>query len=232
MFDPFGGPLARAGERAERQHNTRPQWSPAGALASEGKFLEATLHTMPLKGAPRRICDRALGCSKCRRRHSSRSLSMAASFERRSVISALTFLRSIRMAKPPGRFRSSPGHFVMRESGVGPSETRRAPLIARQLSRVLRTSSRNARSRLVRDVGRLRRAACRWIVVPEKASRLDQRWQKRRANRSSVPLVGRAAYETARRLYPRDRIDYRNGAQIIARSDKGDSWQRRWRGRP
>jgi len=33
---------------------------------------------------------------------------MAASFERRSVISALTFLRSIRMAKPPGRFRSLP----------------------------------------------------------------------------------------------------------------------------
>jgi hypothetical protein len=37
--------------------------------------------------------------------------------------------------------------------------------------------------------------------------------------RSANLLVGRAAYETARRLYPRDRIDYRNGAQIIERSD-------------
>jgi hypothetical protein len=33
-------------------------------------------------------------------------------------------------------------------------------------------------------------------------------------------LVGRAAYETARRLYPDERIDYRNGARIIARSDR------------
>lgn len=33
-------------------------------------------------------------------------------------------------------------------------------------------------------------------------------------------LVGRAAYETARRLYPKERVDYRNGAQIIARSDQ------------
>jgi len=38
-------------------------------------------------------------------------------------------------------------------SAIGPSETRRAPLVARQPSRVLRTSSRSARSRLVRDVG-------------------------------------------------------------------------------
>ncbi len=52
MFDAFGVPLAWAGERAERQHNDRPRWSPAGALASEGKFLEATLHAMPLKGEP------------------------------------------------------------------------------------------------------------------------------------------------------------------------------------
>jgi len=31
--------------------------------------------------------------------------------------------------------------------------------------------------------------------------------------------MGRAAYETAIRLFPRDAIQYRNGAQIIARSD-------------
>jgi len=30
----------------------------------------------------------------------------------------------------------------------------------------------------------------------------------------------RAAYETARRLYPRDIIQYRNGAQIIERATK------------
>jgi hypothetical protein len=33
-------------------------------------------------------------------------------------------------------------------------------------------------------------------------------------------LVGRAAYETARRLYPHDRIDYRHGARVICRSDQ------------
>jgi hypothetical protein len=32
-------------------------------------------------------------------------------------------------------------------------------------------------------------------------------------------LVGRAAYETARKLYPNDRVDFRDGARIIARSD-------------
>jgi hypothetical protein len=31
--------------------------------------------------------------------------------------------------------------------------------------------------------------------------------------------TGRAAYETAIRLFPKDAIHYRNGAQIIARSD-------------
>jgi len=31
--------------------------------------------------------------------------------------------------------------------------------------------------------------------------------------------VGRAAYETAVRLYPRDTIQYRDGARIIARSE-------------
>jgi hypothetical protein len=34
-------------------------------------------------------------------------------------------------------------------------------------------------------------------------------------------LVGRAAYETAVRLYPQDVIRYRDGARIIARSDRG-----------
>jgi hypothetical protein len=32
-------------------------------------------------------------------------------------------------------------------------------------------------------------------------------------------IVGRAAYETAVRLYPRDVIQYREGARIIARSE-------------
>ena len=38
--------------------------------------------------------------------------------------------------------------------------------------------------------------------------------------RAANLLVGRAAYETARRLYPQDRIDYRQGARVIERSDK------------
>jgi hypothetical protein len=37
--------------------------------------------------------------------------------------------------------------------------------------------------------------------------------------RANNLLVGCAAYETAVRLYPRDRIDYRDGARIIARSE-------------
>lgn len=32
-------------------------------------------------------------------------------------------------------------------------------------------------------------------------------------------LIGRAAYETACRLYPNDRVDYRDGARIIARNE-------------
>ncbi len=32
-------------------------------------------------------------------------------------------------------------------------------------------------------------------------------------------IIGRAAFETARRLYPGDRVDYRHGARVIARSD-------------
>jgi hypothetical protein len=37
--------------------------------------------------------------------------------------------------------------------------------------------------------------------------------------RANNLLVGRAAYETAVRLYPGDTIQYRDGARIIARSD-------------
>jgi hypothetical protein len=33
-------------------------------------------------------------------------------------------------------------------------------------------------------------------------------------------LVGRAAYETAVRLYPRDTIQYRDGGRIISGSDR------------
>jgi len=38
--------------------------------------------------------------------------------------------------------------------------------------------------------------------------------------RAANLLVGRAAYETAIRLFPQDPIQLRNGAQIIARSDR------------
>jgi hypothetical protein len=38
--------------------------------------------------------------------------------------------------------------------------------------------------------------------------------------RAANLLVGRAAYETAIRLFPHDAIQFRNGAQIIARSDQ------------
>jgi hypothetical protein len=32
-------------------------------------------------------------------------------------------------------------------------------------------------------------------------------------------LIGRAAYETAKRMYPRDLLEYRRGAQLIERSE-------------
>jgi hypothetical protein len=32
-------------------------------------------------------------------------------------------------------------------------------------------------------------------------------------------LIGRAAFETAKKMYPRDLIEYRRGAQIIERSE-------------
>jgi hypothetical protein len=38
--------------------------------------------------------------------------------------------------------------------------------------------------------------------------------------RAANLIVGRAAYETAVRLYPKDLIHYRHGARIIARSDE------------
>jgi hypothetical protein len=34
-------------------------------------------------------------------------------------------------------------------------------------------------------------------------------------------LIGRAAFETARRMYPKDLIEYRRGAQVIERSEPG-----------
>jgi hypothetical protein len=37
--------------------------------------------------------------------------------------------------------------------------------------------------------------------------------------RASNLLIGRAAFETARRMYPRDLIEYRRGAQVIDRSE-------------
>jgi hypothetical protein len=37
--------------------------------------------------------------------------------------------------------------------------------------------------------------------------------------RAANLIVGRAAYETAIRMFPNDTIHYRNGAQIVARSD-------------
>ena len=38
--------------------------------------------------------------------------------------------------------------------------------------------------------------------------------------RAADMLVGRAAYETAIRLFPNDSIQYRNSARIIAPSDR------------
>jgi len=52
MLHAFDVPLPCVGERTERQHSDKPQRPPAGAPASEGKFVEATQHAMPLKGQP------------------------------------------------------------------------------------------------------------------------------------------------------------------------------------
>jgi hypothetical protein len=40
-------------------------------------------------------------------------------------------------------------------------------------------------------------------------------------SRSINLILGRAAFETAQRLDPRDRLEYRNGARVIDRSDSG-----------
>jgi hypothetical protein len=40
--------------------------------------------------------------------------------------------------------------------------------------------------------------------------------------RSINPLMGRAAFETAKRLYPRDQLEYRKGAQVLDRSNRDD----------
>jgi hypothetical protein len=37
--------------------------------------------------------------------------------------------------------------------------------------------------------------------------------------RAANLLIGRAAFETARRMYPRELIEYRRGAQVIERSE-------------
>ena len=36
--------------------------------------------------------------------------------------------------------------------------------------------------------------------------------------RAANLLIGRAAFETARRMYPRDVLEYRRGAQVLERS--------------
>jgi len=46
--------------------------------------------------------------------------------------------------------------------------------------------------------------------------------------RAANLLVGRAAYETARRLFPIDIIHFRDGARVIARSDERGVDVSRW----
>ena len=41
--------------------------------------------------------------------------------------------------------------------------------------------------------------------------------------RAANLLIGRAAFETAKQMYPRDLIEYRRGAQLIARSNNNES---------
>jgi hypothetical protein len=40
--------------------------------------------------------------------------------------------------------------------------------------------------------------------------------------RSVNLLLGRAAFETAKRMYPNDLLEYRKGAQVLDRSREGD----------
>jgi hypothetical protein len=37
--------------------------------------------------------------------------------------------------------------------------------------------------------------------------------------RAANLLIGRAAFETARRMYPKDVVEYRRGAQVLDRSE-------------
>jgi hypothetical protein len=37
--------------------------------------------------------------------------------------------------------------------------------------------------------------------------------------RAANLLIGRAAFETAKRMYPKDLIEYRRGAQVLERSE-------------
>ena len=39
--------------------------------------------------------------------------------------------------------------------------------------------------------------------------------------RAANLLIGQPAFETARRVYPKDLIEYRRGAQVIERSEPG-----------
>jgi hypothetical protein len=41
--------------------------------------------------------------------------------------------------------------------------------------------------------------------------------------RAANLIVGRAAYETARQMFPNERVDYRHGARMIARSDQPEN---------
>lgn len=41
--------------------------------------------------------------------------------------------------------------------------------------------------------------------------------------RAANLLIGRAAFETAKRMYPRDLIEYRRGAQVIDSSNNNES---------
>jgi hypothetical protein len=38
--------------------------------------------------------------------------------------------------------------------------------------------------------------------------------------RASDLLIGRAAFETAKRLFPRDQLEYRRGPQVLERSGR------------
>jgi hypothetical protein len=40
--------------------------------------------------------------------------------------------------------------------------------------------------------------------------------------RAANLLIGRAAFETAKRMYPKDLIEYRRGAQVLERSRQDD----------